>query len=164
MTQHANLTGADLHELKGASSAAANTVPVANGSGSTVFQKLTTSSLDTSSIFANKYSLAATLADVSAPSNVKFVVPRASTLTKVWTCLQGAITAADATLTVTNNAGSTATTITVAFTGSAAGDVDSGTPSSNNTFTAGQVCTVTSDGGSSTTASLYIVLEFTQTA
>lgn len=164
MPQHANLSEAELHELKGASTAAASTVPVANGSGSTAFAKLTTASLDTASIFANKFTMTAQMADVSAASNVKFVVPRAATLSKVYTCLQSAITVADSTLTVTNHAGSSAGTITVAFSGSAAGDVDTLTPASNNTFTAGQVCTVTSDGGSTTTAILMIVLEFTQTA
>ncbi len=165
MTQHANLTGSDLHELKGASSAAANTVPVANGSGSTTFSKVGSSSIDTTSIFdTNKFTLCGQMADVSTASSIYFPVPRTATLTKVWTCLQSAITAADSILTVKNHAASSAGTITVAYSGSAAGDVDSLVPSSNNTFTAGQICTVTSDGASSTTAILFVVLEFTQTA
>lgn len=165
MTQHANLTGADLHELKGASSAAASTVPVANGSGSTTFQKLTTSSLDATSFFrTNQFTLSATLTDVSAPSSFYFVIPVAATLNSVYTCLQSAITLVDDTLTIKNHAGSTAGNITVAFTGSAAGDVDTVSCAANNTFTAGQVCTVTTDGASSTTAALFIVLNLTQTA
>lgn len=165
MTAHANLTGSDLHELKGAGSAAANTLPVANGSGSTTFQKLTSSSVDTTSIFdTNKYCLDGQMADVSAPSTYYFVIPRASTLNKVWTILQSAITGADSTLTVKNHAGSTIGTIAITFTGSAAGDVHSLTASANNTFTAGQMCQVTTDGASSTTAILGIVLDLTQTA
>lgn len=164
MTQHANLTDTELHQMKGASSAAANTVPVANGSGSTTFQKLTTTELDTSSIFINKFTLCGQFVDVGTASTAYFVVPRAATLNKVYTILQGAITTADSTLTVKNNAGSTIGTITVSFSGSAAGDVDSLTASTNNTFTAGQMCTVATDGGASSVAILYIVLEFTQTA
>lgn len=42
---HKNLTGTDLHELKGASTATAGQVPIANGTGSTAFAKLTASNL-----------------------------------------------------------------------------------------------------------------------
>lgn len=42
---HSTLTGSDLHELKGAAAAAVNTLPIANGSGSTAFSKLTASNL-----------------------------------------------------------------------------------------------------------------------
>lgn len=38
--QHSSLTGADLHECKGAASAASGTVPVANGSGGAPFTQL----------------------------------------------------------------------------------------------------------------------------
>jgi hypothetical protein len=42
---HKDLTGTDLHEIKGASTAGVGEVPIANGSGSTAFGKLTASSL-----------------------------------------------------------------------------------------------------------------------
>lgn len=38
--QHSSLTGADLHECKGAASAPSGTVPVANGAGSAPFTQL----------------------------------------------------------------------------------------------------------------------------
>lgn len=41
MVAHATLTGSELHECKGADSAAANTVRVSNGSGSGTWQKIT---------------------------------------------------------------------------------------------------------------------------
>jgi hypothetical protein len=44
---HKNLTGADLHEPKGADAAAANKVYVSNGAGSGTWQKLTASQLET---------------------------------------------------------------------------------------------------------------------
>lgn len=150
--------------MKGADAASADTVPVADGAGSTAFQKVTTSQIDATSVFVNKFILCQTLTDVSAASTAYFVVPRASTLTKMWTCLQGSISVADSTVTVKNSGGSTAGTLTVTAAGSAAGDIDSAVCSSNNTFTAGQLCTVVSDGASSTTAAFFIVLEFTQTA
>lgn len=44
-TLHSTLTGADLHECKGASSATAGQVPVANGTGSAPFSNLSYSAL-----------------------------------------------------------------------------------------------------------------------
>ena len=44
---HSSLTGTDLHEIKGASSATTGQVPVANGSGGAPFGKLTHTSLQT---------------------------------------------------------------------------------------------------------------------
>lgn len=165
MTAHSALTGADLHELKGASTASTGTVPIADGAGSTAFAKVGASNINTSSIFStNLYTVTIMMTDVSAPSSVYAVIPRASTLSKVYTTLQSAITVADSTVTVKNAGGLSAGTITVSQAGSAAGDVDSLTPVANNTFTAGQVCTITTDGASTTTAALFIVLELTQTA
>ena len=46
-------------------------------------------------------------------------------------------------------------TITVAYTSSAAGNVDSLTPSSNHTVTAGSYIKLTTNGASSNTARLY---------
>lgn len=44
---HSNLTGTDLHEVKGASTATSGQVPVSNGGGSAPFAKLTHTSLQT---------------------------------------------------------------------------------------------------------------------
>jgi hypothetical protein len=47
--QHADLTGADLHEPKGADAAAADTVYVADGLGSGAFAKIDGAAIDTAS-------------------------------------------------------------------------------------------------------------------
>lgn len=47
-TPHANLTGTDLHEIKGASTATAGQVPIANGSGGAPFGTLTPANLPAS--------------------------------------------------------------------------------------------------------------------
>ncbi len=162
---HASLTGSDLHETKGASAASANTVHIANGSGATSWAKVGSSNVDSSSIFnTNMFKLPATLADISTASSVYIVIPVACTLTKAWGCLQGTITGADSTVTLYNHAGASMGTITVAQSGSAAGDVDSLTPSSNNTFTAGQVLRIATDGASTNAVAEIFSLEFTQTA
>lgn len=165
MPLHSALTGADLHELKGASTAAANTVPIANGAGSTAFAKLTSSSIDTTSIFTtNKFFLTVRFPDVGAVSTVHVPIPKACTLNFVYTAIQAAITGADSIITVANGSGTTIGTITIAFSGSAAGDVDSLTASANNTFTLGQTLRLTSDGGATNSVEAVVVLEFTQTS
>lgn len=164
MAEHSVLAEAELHENKGVSTAAANTVATANGSGATVWQKITSSSVDTSSIFTtNKAYLTAEIPDVSTSDTVYVYVPFAGTLTLVGTVLENAITVADSTVTIRNNGGSSAGTITIAYTGSAAGDVDSLSPASNNTFTAGQRLSIETDGASTTAAKLFVTLAFTVT-
>lgn len=166
MVAHADLTGSDLHEPKGAASAAANTVYAASGAGSGSWTKVTASMLDTSTLFnTNKFFLTVSLADVSTASSVWIPIPVACTLVKVTSTLQTAITLADSVITFYNNAGtSMGSSMTIAFSGSASGDVDTYTPSSNNTFSAGQMMKITTDGGSTTTAVVWFTLEFTRTA
>ena len=110
------------------------------------------------------FKLSYSLADISTASSIYFVIPVACTVTKVWGCLQGTIITADSVVTCYNNAGASMGTLTVAFTGSAAGDIDSLTPSSNNTFTAGQMMRIATDGGSANTVAELFVIECTQTA
>lgn len=165
MAEHRNLTGASLHETKGASTASANTVHIADGLGATSWAKITSSNLDTTSLFnVNKTKVLCQIADVSTADFVLVPITNACTLTKVTTVLHTAITVADSTLTVSNSSGPTTIgTITVAFSGSAEGDTDSLTPASNNTFTAGSYVKIATDGASSTASKLSILLDFTQT-
>lgn len=164
MATHSSLAEAELHENKGVSTAAANTVATANGSGVTVWQKITSSNIDTSSIFTtNKAYITCVIPDVSTADTVYVYVPFGGTLTLVGTVLENAITTANATVTVANNGGSSAGTITVTQAGSAAGDIDSLSPVSNNTFTAGQKVQISTDGASDTAAKLFVTLVFTVT-
>ncbi len=101
--------------------------------------------------------------DVSSAGQVYATIPWDCTLTKVDTVLNGAITGGDAAITVKNNAGSTAGSITVANSGSATGDKDSVSPSSNNTFSAGDLLEIETDGGSTNAIALDITCLFTIT-
>lgn len=160
MTAHSTLTGSELHENKGVASASNNTVATASG-GNTVWQKIAANNIDNTSVFnVNKTYLTVELSDVSTAEKVYVYVPFTGTLTKVATVLQGAITGADSTITVRNNAGASAGTLTVSFTGSGAGDVDVLSPASNNTFTSGQVVSIETDGASSTAQKLFVTLSF----
>ena len=102
----------------------------------------------------------ATIDDVSTAGQIYVVAPWAGTLIKVYSVLNGAITGSDAVLTVKNNAGTSAGTITVAQSGSAAGDLDSLEPSSNNTFAAGEKIEVETDGASTNAVAVSLTLVF----
>ena len=144
---HSALTSADLHEPKGAVSASAGQVYVANGAGSGTWT-------------GHKGSVTVEMNDVSAVETVYVVLP-ACTVTKVSSVILNAITVANSIVTVYNHAASSMGTITIAFSGSAAGDVDTLSPSSNNTFTAGERIRLVSDGGSTTTCRTFFTIEFT---
>ena len=101
--------------------------------------------------------------DISTAGQVYATIPWACTLSKVDTVLNGAIGTGDATITVKNNAGSSAGTITVTQSGSATGDKDTLTPASNNTFTAGQLLEIETDGSSTNTIALDITCLLTIT-
>lgn len=163
---HSTLTGSDLHECKGAGSAAANTVRVADGSGSGTWQKITASSIDSTIKNINKGVVTGFISDTSvataSQNSVYIVLPYACTVTKVH-CVSMAAVNGDTVLTVANNAGTSMGTITIASAGAAAGDVDTLTPASNNTFTAGQKISISSDAGGTTVNPAMISVEFTYT-
>jgi hypothetical protein len=162
--EHSALTGAALHEPKGADTASANTAYISNGAGSGIWQKIASSQIDTTSIFnINKAYLTVSIVDVSTPETVYLYVPFNGTLNKVSSVLQNAITVADSLITVKDHSGATAGTFTITQSGSAAGDIDGVTTTSNNTFTNGQRVSVSTDGNSTTAARLFLTLEFTIT-
>lgn len=163
MADHSTLLEAHLHENKGVSTATNNSVATASG-GATVWQKVKANNIDTSSIFnTNVVHATVYMADISTAGTVYFYVPFAGTLSSVGSVLGGAIATANSTITIKDNSGATAGTITVAYSGSAAGDIDSVALASNNTFTAGQRVIIETDGASSNTVPLFLTLTFTVT-
>lgn len=104
-------------------------------------------------IVANGY-----MADVSTAGQIYIVLPVACTVVGVYTALNGAITGADAVLTAKNAAGTSMGTITIANAGSAAGDVDSLAPTSNNTFAAGTAIEIETNGGSTGTVPVFVTV------
>jgi hypothetical protein len=164
MAEHSTLTGSDLHEPKGVAAASANTVYVANGSGSGTWRKVAKADLNNTEIFPNQFTVSLTLTDISTAETLLVAVPYTSTLTRVVGVLGGAITGSDAAVTLLQNGGSTVSTITVAYTGSAKGNDTVINPASNNTFIAGDFIEITTDGASTGTALYTITLVFERTA
>ena len=139
MAEHNILTDPYLHEPKGVSTAAAGLVYQADGAGSGDWVE-------------PHQVLNASLSDISAPSSVYVPVPFGGNVIKIVGVLHAAITIANTTLTVKNAAGVSMGTISVPFSGSAAGQVFILTPVSNNVIADNSFFTIESDGGSTTTA------------
>ena len=135
---HASLTGADLHEPKGAASATSGQVYVANGAGSGTWTDINNQ---------NKIFVHYTFENISTAGS-QWVVPGiAGDVTKIHSVLHGAIASADCGLTFEiGGTAMTSSAITITQVGSAAGDVDTSSPSANNTITADQPIEIISDG------------------
>ena len=144
---HSSLTGADSHEPKGVESATVGQVYIANGTGGGAW---------TTQI--NKYQLTVELTDVSTASSAYIVVPIAGTITSIYTVLHGAIATADAGITTeVNGVAVTGGDLTIAFTSSAAGDIDITSPSANKTVAIGDLLEVITDGASTNTIRATVV-------
>ena len=91
------------------------------------------------------------------------ISPLAGDITSIYSVINGAITNANATITA--EIGGTLVTdssITIAYSGSAAGGVDSSAPSATNTVTAGQAIEIISDGGSTDVCSATFTIVITR--
>ncbi len=106
------------------------------------------------------------IADGSADATYYLVCPHAGDVTKIYTVIDGAVSTAD--ITITAKIGSTGLTngvVTIATSGSAAGDIDSATPSAANTVTAGQALNfVVAGGGSGGSPRIHVVVLVTRSA
>lgn len=160
MPVHSSLTGSDLHEPKGISSASADTVYVADGAGSGTWEKITNDSLAGDTVRLRH--LSAVLPDVSTSSYILVPLPDECTVTSIVMILGNAITVANAAISVERGNGSSlGADTTILFSSSDEGDRYVFTPSSNNTFTGtGSYLKISTDGGSTTASPLYIVVRY----
>ena len=109
----------------------------------------------------NRYYLQVELTDISTASAAYIVAPVAGSIRKVTSILHSVITSADAVLTIASSVGNVVETITVANSGSAAGDIDTITPAqhANVIVAEGTLISVTTSGASSTAARVTVVIE-----
>lgn len=161
---HSALTTGDEHEPKGAAAASIHTVYVSDGGGSGAWAKVDSDNIDTTSIQnLNTFFMQVEFADISTAEAILVPVPKDASLVKATSLLENAITVADALISFDKNGvSSMGTDMTVAFTGSAKGDIDTFTPTSNADLnTATDYLEIATDGGSTTASRLWLVLEFT---
>ncbi len=142
---HSSLTGADLHEPKGVETANSEDVYVADGSGSGSWK-------------GQALLLDLKLTDISSSFDRYVPIPVACKVVQITTALSAAISGSDLVLTVKNAAGSSMGTITVTQSGSAAGDIDTLTPTSNNTFAANTALEIEGNGGPSSHVDLDVAI------
>lgn len=162
MPLHSTLTGADLHEPKGADAASAGTVYLSNGAGSGSWGKVGPSNIDVATVKnLNKYFLSVRIPDLQNTATVVVSVPYNATLLSANSVITGAITGGDSLLTFTRAGAATIGTITISETGSGEGIMDVMTSPANNAFTGPSWLRIVSNGGpTGGTSDAYITLEF----
>lgn len=158
MPQHSTLTGAELHQDRFISTAVAGdagkvTTPSAvNGVGE--LRKLLETEISQVTDILSVY-----FTDIATPGSIYIAAPYNGTITKVQTAINAAITVADEKVRL--RLGGVAVTdseVTISYFGSAAGDIDTATPSSGNTVTAGQAIQVQTDGSSTGVAGCVVTV------
>lgn len=149
MSAHSTLTGTDLHEPKGAATAASGQVYVADGAGSGAWTAPKTSYIVLQGVWT----------DISTAQTIYLPVPAAGTIKKIYVTLDAAINTADSNLTFAiNGTPITSSAITASQSGSAAGTTFSSTPSALNVPSAGQYVSCATDGASSGVAIAHIAV------
>lgn len=161
---HADLPNTGLHEPKGILTTGTGDAGKVITPSSTVAGTSEIRSLVEDEITEKKVVLNVEIDDISTAASYWIVSPFAGDIVAVYSVIDGAIATSDALISF--EVGGTPVvggTITVAFTGSAAGDVDSNTPTADNTVTAGQAIEVITDGASTNTVSAMISIVIERT-
>ena len=103
----------------------------------------------------NDYFISGTMTDVGTAGSIYINVPDRGKIIKIISVLHGAITVADSLITTAIN-GTTVTGggMTIAYTGSAAGNVTTAEPTAANNVEEGDYIKITSDGAASSVAAI----------
>lgn len=170
--QHSSLGAGEIHEPKGAASATANQTYVSDGAGSgswsepepkgagsaTAGQVYVADGANSGAWTAREYHLTGVIDDVSTAETVYIAAPYSGNVVKLITVLEGSIGTADATILLKNSAGTSMGGVTVAFTGSAAGDVDVDDTLVSTAVTDSDYLTLETDGASTTARRLWFTI------
>lgn len=149
--QHKDITGADLHELKGVSTAPQGSFAKAS-SGTTVW------AFDEDFIDVD-------IASLNSATSYYVLLPHTGTIVRTYAVIDGAIGTSNTVITfkiggVTVTAG----TLTIPFASSAAGTLVSATPTANNSAVSGTPIEIAVSGASTGTARCHVVIVFLRTA
>lgn len=147
--QHSALPNAELHEPKDVSGAAINTTYVADGAGSGDWGQA-----------PYTYVVTYVFEDISTADTNYVVAPVAGNIVNIYSVIDGAIATSDCALSFAiGGTPITSSGITITQSGSAAGDIDSSTPTADNTLSAGSRIDITSDGASANSVNATITFE-----
>jgi hypothetical protein len=102
------------------------------------------------------YVISAVIEDVSTAGTTYVPMSMAGVMTRVDTVLGGTIATSDAGVSLTTSSDQGMANLTIAFSGSGAGDVDSDTSINNDTVSAGTYLKLTTDGASTNAVPLYV--------
>jgi len=162
MPVHNTLTGSELHEPKGIDSAGTTDAgkvltPSSTNAGQGELRNLTESEITGKTAYiVTHFNNINTTTDIFIPTNV------AGTIDSIRSVIDAAFTGADTTLTCKiNGTNITGGALVITQVGSAAGDVDSASPTANKTLAVGDYIQVTSD--TAATSGVNATLMFTIT-
>lgn len=156
--QHKDLTGSDLHEPKGCSTATAGQVYIADGAGSGTWQNPLSGVNN-----LNEFEHSVFLEDISEQTTTYIRVGRDSTLTNLLVVIDGAITGSDATISIHRDGILLGQSMTIPVAGSGEGVKLSLNLSPSYDFAEGQVLKISSNGVSTGTVRAFITAKFTAT-
>lgn len=149
--EHSALTGSDLHEPKALAGQTAGKVYVSNGSNSGAWT-------------ARQDLITVHIHDISTATDIYVPIINAGTVSKLQTVTSAAIAGSDLIITAYNSSSASMGNLTVTQSGSAAGDVDVLSPSSNNTVTAGSYIRINSNGGPSSHVDVMLLIAVDRTS
>lgn len=149
--EHSALTGSDLHEPKALAGQTAGKVYVSNGSNSGAWT-------------ARQDLITVHIHDISTTTDIYVPIINAGTVSKLQTVTSAAIAGSDLIITAYNSSSASMGNLTVTQSGSAAGDVDVLSPSSNNTVTAGSYIRINSNGGPSSHVDVMLLIAVDRTS
>lgn len=163
MALHATLTGADLHEPKGVDAASANTVYIANGSGSGTWGKVGSTGIDTGTVKnLNKEQMFGAYIDIGTAGSRYLGFAKPVRVEKIVAVIQSSTSGAATVLTFKNNSGLTMGTINIPD-GAPAGALYTLVPVINHDFLTDTRIQIDSDGGTSTNTNVQFTFELTWT-
>ncbi len=164
MPIHKDLSNSELHEAKNIANAATSDAgkvltPSASTAGTSELRYLVDSEVKNKRCYISLY-----YPDVANKSDMFLPMTFAGTVKDIKCVIDGAIGTADTVLTFkVNTTAMTNGTLTIAYSGSAAGDMDSCTPTALNVFTATDYLRVTSDVAGSGTVNATILFTIERT-
>lgn len=149
--EHSALTGSDLHEPKALAGQTAGKVYVSNGSNSGAWT-------------ARQDLITVHIHDISTATDIYVPIINAGTVSKLQTVTSAAIAGSDLIITAYNSSSASMGNLTVTQSGSAAGDVDVLSPTSNNTVAAGSYIRINSNGGPSSHVDVMLLIAVDRTS